>query len=109
MLSHFLTDFSQTLSGSLGSLRESTSGAFRCILSSAPQINRVLPEIIQSLSNTSREAANWDHVGGLIIGRGWPVLANASVEILEDGASRARKKAGEVLRRAQQACGLKCK
>ena len=28
-------------------------------------------------------------------------------EILADGASRARKKAGEVLRRAQDACGLK--
>ena len=28
-------------------------------------------------------------------------------EILADGASRARKKAGEVLRRAQEACGLK--
>jgi tryptophanyl-tRNA synthetase len=28
-------------------------------------------------------------------------------EILGDGASRARKKAGEVLRRAQQACGVK--
>ncbi len=27
-------------------------------------------------------------------------------EILQDGASQARKKAGEVLRRAQQACGL---
>ena len=29
------------------------------------------------------------------------------MEILGDGASRARKKAGEVLHRAQQACGLK--
>ena len=28
-------------------------------------------------------------------------------EILADGASRARKKAGEVLARAQKACGLK--
>ena len=28
-------------------------------------------------------------------------------EILADGASRARKKAGEVLQRAQKACGLK--
>jgi tryptophanyl-tRNA synthetase len=28
-------------------------------------------------------------------------------EILADGAARARKKAGEVLRRAQQNCGLK--
>jgi len=28
-------------------------------------------------------------------------------EILADGASRARKKAGEVLRRAQQACGVR--
>jgi tryptophanyl-tRNA synthetase len=28
-------------------------------------------------------------------------------EILEDGASRARRKAGKVLRRAQRACGLK--
>jgi tryptophanyl-tRNA synthetase len=29
-------------------------------------------------------------------------------EILADGASRARKKAAEVLRRAQQACGITC-
>jgi len=28
-------------------------------------------------------------------------------EILADGAAKARKKAGEVLLRAQQACGLK--
>jgi tryptophanyl-tRNA synthetase len=28
-------------------------------------------------------------------------------QILADGASRARRKAGEVLKRAQQACGLK--
>ena len=28
-------------------------------------------------------------------------------EILADGAARARKKAGEVLRRAQAACGLR--
>ena len=28
-------------------------------------------------------------------------------QILGDGASRARKKAGEVLLRAQKACGLK--
>ena len=28
-------------------------------------------------------------------------------EILADGASRARRKAGEVLRRAQRACGLR--
>ena len=32
---------------------------------------------------------------------------NRVTEILADGASRARRKAGEVLRRAQQACGLK--
>ncbi len=28
-------------------------------------------------------------------------------EILADGASRARRKAGQVLQRAQKACGLK--